>query len=213
MRKYLSLAFIVNKIVAVVGALGYLGIIVMMFLESSFFPFPSEVVIPPGGYLASQGQMTMVMVILCGIFGSLLGAWFNYWLAIKFGRPTIIKYGHYVGLTEEKFAKVEHYFTAHGEIGTFVGRLIPGIRQYISFPAGLVRMNFMKFSFYTGLGAGVWVVILAFIGYYVGENQELVKQYSHEWAIYMFFFLVGLVAIYIWNHKRKKVNPAQPATE
>lgn len=211
MKKYLEA--IVMTIVGVVGKLGYLGIIGMMFLESSFFPFPSEVVIPPGGYLASQGKMTMFLVIFCGILGSLLGAWFNYWLAVRLGRPMILKYGRYVGLTEEKFSKVEHYFTEHGEIGTFVGRLIPGIRQYISFPAGLARMNMMRFSFFTGLGAGIWVVILAYIGYFVGNNPEVVKQYSHQSSIYLAIFLVVLVAVYIWNHKRKKTDQIQPVSE
>ncbi len=211
MKKYLEA--IVMTIVGIVGKLGYIGIVGMMFLESSFFPFPSEVVIPPGGYLASIGEMNLFLVIFCGIMGSLLGAWFNYWLAVKFGRPTLIKYGHYVGLTEEKFAKVEHYFTAHGEIGTFAGRLIPGIRQYISFPAGLARMNLWHFSFFTGLGAGIWVVILAYIGYFVGNNPDMVKQYSHQWAIYLALFLIGLVAVYIWNHRRKKPDQIQPASQ
>jgi membrane protein DedA with SNARE-associated domain len=211
MKKYLEA--VVVTIVGVVGKLGYTGIVGMMFLESSFFPFPSEVVIPPGGYLASQGEMKIYLVIFCGILGSLLGAWFNYWLAVKLGRPVLLKYGRYVGITEEKFAKVEHYFTAHGEIGTFVGRLIPGIRQYISFPAGLARMNMLRFSLFTGLGAGIWVVILAYIGYIVGDNPEVVKQYSHQSSIYLVFFLITLMAVYIWNHKRKKANQTQPASE
>jgi membrane protein DedA with SNARE-associated domain len=211
MKKYLEA--IVITIVGIVGKLGYMGIMGMMFLESSFFPFPSEVVIPPGGYLASKGEMNMFLVIFCGIMGSLLGAWFNYWLAVKLGRPLILKYGRYVGLTEEKYAKVEHYFNEHGEIGTFVGRLIPGIRQYISFPAGLAGMSIWRFSFFTGLGAGIWVVILAYIGYFVGHNKELVMQYSHQSTIYLAGFLVVMIAAYAWHYRRKKNNRVQPILE
>lgn len=212
MKKYLEA--IVMIIVGVVGKLGYWGIVAMMFLESSFFPFPSEVVIPPGGYLASKGEMNLFLVIFFGIVGSLLGAWFNYWLAVKLGRPLLLKYGRYVGLTEEKYTKVEHYFVEHGEIGTFVGRLIPGLRQYISFPAGLARMNIMRFSLFTGLGAGLWVVILAYIGYFVGNNPDMVKTYSHQSTIYLIGFLFVLIGGYVWYYKRKKKNGrAQTVTE
>lgn len=128
---------IVNWIVETIGRLGYAGIVCLMALESSFFPFPSEVVMTPAGYLAHQGEMNLVAVILLGIVGSLAGAYFNYSIAWYLGRPFIIRFGKYVGITEKKFSKVESYFEEHGEITTFIGRLIPGIRQIISFPAGL----------------------------------------------------------------------------
>ncbi|MCK5825523.1 MAG: DedA family protein, partial [Desulfuromusa sp.] len=127
---------IVIWIVDTVSLWGYPGIIVLMFLESSFFPFPSEVVIPPAGYLASQGEMSLSLVIAAGITGSLLGACFNYWLAVKWGRPLFERYGRYVLLTPAALEKSEKFFARHGHISTFVGRLLPGIRQYISLPAG-----------------------------------------------------------------------------
>ena len=98
-----------------------------------------------------------------------MGAWFNYYLAVWLGRPALARFGKYVGFGEKRLEKMEGFFKRHGEVSTFVGRLIPGLRQYISFPAGLARMNIWRFSFYTGLGAGLWVVILALIGYYVGR--------------------------------------------
>ncbi len=201
----------IAAIVAVVGKLGYPGIVAMMFLESSFFPFPSEVVIPPAGYLASRGEMTLPLVIAAGIAGSLLGALFNYWLAVRLGRPVLLRYGRYVGLTPRAFDRVERFFRSHGEISTFVGRLVPGVRQYISFPAGLARMPLLPFAAYTCLGAGIWVVILAFIGYLVGNNQELIARYSHRSFLYLAPALVLLCLAYVWRHRRRSARRREGA--
>lgn len=149
------MAEIINWIVQTVGDLGYMGIFVMMFLESSFFPFPSEVVMIPAGYLASIGQMNLFVAIAFGIAGSLAGALFNYYLAIKFGRAFLQKYGKFVLVREETLEKMENFFAKHGHISTFSGRLVPAVRQYISLPAGLARMDLFKFSLYTSLGAGI----------------------------------------------------------
>jgi len=191
-------------IVTIVGKLGYIGIIIMMFLESSFFPFPSEVVIPPAGYLSSIGKMNIYLVIATGILGSILGALFNYWLALKFGRPAIIRFGIYFGMSESKFSRVEQLFCNHGKFSTFIGRLIPGVRQYISFPAGLVQMPLSPFIIYTGLGAGIWIIMLAIIGYLVGNNQELIKQYSHQLLYYLLPALVFVSCFYIWYQRKKR---------
>jgi len=194
-------------IVATVGRLGYPGIVALMFLESSFFPFPSEVVIPPAGYLASRGEMSLVWVIAAGILGSLLGALFNYGLAVWLGRPFLHRYGRYVGLTPRALERVEGFFRRHGEISTFVGRLVPGVRQYISFPAGLARMRLVPFCLYTCLGAGAWVVVLAAIGYFVGNNQELVVAYSRRAFWYLAPALVLLCGVYAWRHRRRAGAP------
>ncbi len=140
----------------------------MMFLESSFFPFPSEVVMIPAGYLVFKGEMNAIIAVICGIAGSLAGALFNYYIALKFGRDFLIRYGKYVFFTESTMQKMEAFFIKHGPMSTFVGRLITIIRQYISLPAGLARMNLAKFCLYTSLGAGIWVIILTLIGYYAG---------------------------------------------
>ncbi len=157
---------IINSIVEIVGNLGYIGIFIMMFLESSFFPFPSEVVMIPAGYLVFKGEMNAIIAVICGIAGSLAGALFNYYIALKFGRDFLIRYGKYVFFTESTMQKMEAFFIKHGPMSTFVGRLITIIRQYISLPAGLARMNLVKFCLYTSLGAGIWVIILTLIGYY-----------------------------------------------
>jgi membrane protein DedA with SNARE-associated domain len=138
-----------------VGQWGYPGIVMLMALESSFFPFPSEVVIPPAAYLAAGGKMNIGMVIFCGTLGSLLGAVFNYWIALKFGRPFFVKYGRYLLISPKSLEKADRFFERHGYISTFVGRLLPGIRQYISLPAGLARMNILAFCTATVLGAGL----------------------------------------------------------
>ena len=195
---------LVDWIVQTVGHWGYPGIILMMFLESSFFPFPSEVVVPPAGYLAARGEMSLTMVILAGIFGSLLGALFNYWLAVLWGRPFFEKYGRYVLVSEKNLDKADHFFARHGHISTFVGRLLPGIRQYISLPAGIARMNLLLFATFTGLGAGFWVIILAIVGYYIGNNQELVNTYLHEIVLGIGVFSMVLVAGYVFIQRRQR---------
>jgi membrane protein DedA with SNARE-associated domain len=194
---------IVNYVVSTVGDLGYIGIFIMMFLESSFFPFPSEVVMIPAGYLASKGEMSLFLSIVVGILGSLGGALFNYFLAIKYGRGFLIKFGKYFFFTEETLIKVEKYFKEHGHISTFVGRLIPAVRQYISFPAGLAKMNLMQFSIYTSLGAGIWVAILALLGFYIGENEALIKEYMRVIIISTLAILALISFIYYKNYQRK----------
>ena len=192
---------IVNFIVDTVGSLGYAGIFIMMFLESSFFPFPSEVVMIPAGYLVYKGEMNMYLVILFGILGSLAGALFNYYLAVKFGRKFLIRYGRYFFIKEETIVKMENFFKNHGHISTFSGRLIPAVRQYIFFPAGLARMNLFIFCLYTSLGAGIWVVILTLLGYYLGDNEGLIKEYLRYIIVAI---LIALAALAFWYYKRLK---------
>ena len=190
----------INFIVQTVGEWGYAGIFLMMFLESSFFPFPSEVAMIPAGYLAHQGQMRLVLAWCAGTAGSLAGAVFNYYLCYFFGRELVLKYGKYVGITKVKMRKFEAFFKRHGEISTFNCRLIPGIRQYISLPAGLAKMNLFKFSLYTTLGAGIWVAILLAVGWYLGKNYDK-SAFSH--IVVALLAAVGLLTtLYIVYVKR-----------
>jgi membrane protein DedA with SNARE-associated domain len=199
---------LINWLVTTIGALGYPGIFILMAMESSVIPIPSELVMPPAGYLAQQGQMHMAVAILCGTAGSLVGAYANYFAAHYLGRPLILKYGKYVWITEEKFAKVETFFKNHGEISTFIGRLLPVVRHLISLPAGLAGMNHIKFSLYTLAGAGLWVTVLSYIGYFIGANRDLIMQYSHQALIGAVVLSVVIIALYVWNHRRKKLlNP------
>lgn len=194
---------IINFIVNFVDSWGYFGIFFMMFLESTFFPFPSEVAMIPAGYLAYQGKMSVLLAFLAGTVGSLAGAIFNYFLCYYFGRNLVEKYGKYVGITEEKMQKFEAFFNKHGEISTFNCRLIPGIRQYISLPAGLAKMHFGRFSFFTTLGTGIWVAILIALGYFLGANQELITQKLHIITIVLLVFVVIISIIYYFMYKKK----------
>jgi len=191
---------IVNWIVSTVGSLGYPGVFLLMLLESSFIPFPSEVIMVPAGYLASKGEMDIFVVILCGALGSLVGALINYYLAALLGRPLLLRYGKLVLFKEETLNKMENFFKRHGHISTFTGRLIPVIRQYISLPAGLSRMHLPTFCFYTTLGAGIWVIILTLIGYFIGENEGLIKEYVRTTVIALVITcLIGITIYYYYQ--------------
>ncbi len=180
---------------------GYLGIFLLMSIESSFIPFPSEIVLIPAGYLASQGQMSITYIMLSGTAGSLVGAFINYYLAYKLGRKLLKRYGKYFFIKENALEKMELFFEKHGHISTFTGRLIPGIRQLISIPAGLSKMNLAVFSLYTALGAGIWALILVLLGYFIGENQELIDTYLHQ---ILGVVLLLLVLLGMWYYKYQK---------
>ncbi|CUU86427.1 DedA family protein [Campylobacter hyointestinalis] len=194
---------IINFLVDLVADWGYIGIFLLMALESSFFPFPSEVVMIPAGYLVFKGDVNIFLAFLSGALGSLFGALFNYYLCYFFGRPFIEKYGKFVGITEEKMRKFETFFEKYGEISTFNCRLLPGIRQYISLPAGLAKMNIFRFSLLTTLGAGIWVAILMAIGYILGDQEELIKEYLHIITIALIFVVFFITAVYLYIKKRK----------
>ncbi|WP_299548156.1 DedA family protein [uncultured Helicobacter sp.] len=195
---------IIDFIVESVSAFGYFGIFFMMFLESSFIPFPSEVVMIPAGFLAHQGEMNFFLAIFCGILGSLSGALLNYYLALYFGRELLIKWGKYFFFDEKTMVKMEDFFAKHGHISTFSGRLIPVIRQYISLPAGLGKMPLALFCFYTSLGAGIWVIILTALGYFLGQNEAILKEYLHLITLTLVALVCIGIAIYIYFQRKTK---------
>jgi len=208
-----ALHALIDWIVATVGHMGYAGVAALMFLESSFFPFPSEVVVPPAGYLASRGEMNLGLVILAGIAGSLLGALFNYWIAVRWGRRFFERYGKWFLVSPESLDKADRFFARHGHISTFTGRLLPVIRQYISLPAGLARMRMGPFCLYTCLGSGLWVVVLALTGYWIGNNQELVNQAIHRISLWLIAGRLLLVGGYVLLQRRRARASAGAGTE
>lgn len=195
---------LINSLISTIGAMGYPGIFLLMAMESSVVPIPSELVMPPAGYLAQRGEMNILIAILSGTAGSLVGAYINYFAAHYLGRPLLLKYGRYFWITEKKFARVEEFFLKHGEISTFIGRLLPVVRHLISLPAGISGLNHFKFSLYTILGAGLWVTVLTFIGYFIGANQELIRQYAYQALTIVLIFSALLVIVYVKIQKRKK---------
>jgi len=185
---------------------GYVGILLLMMVESSFIPFPSEVVLIPAGYLASKGEMGIMMIMISSLAGSMAGAFVNYYLALLLGRKILCKYGKYFFINESAIEQMDDYFAKHGHISTFIGRLIPGIRQLISIPAGLARMNLTTFSIYTALGASIWAFILVMLGYMIGENQELIESYLNQITIIVLFALFLLASWYIYRQKKRKAK-------
>ena len=187
---------LIEWLVAVIGAMGYPGIFLLMAMESSVFPVPSELVMPPAGYLAQQGEMNIWLAIVCGTLGSLAGAYANYFAAHYLGRPLLLRYGRYVWITEEKFSKVERYFRSHGEISTFIGRLLPVVRHLIGIPAGIVRMNYRAFSIYTLLGSGIWCAVLCYIGIKMGQDERLMKGELHRVSLWLGGVMLALGGMY-----------------
>lgn len=191
-------------LVQVISQFGYFGLVVMMAMESSFVPLPSEVILPPAGYLVFTGQMNLFLVIICGVVGSILGALFNYWLGARFGRKFLLKYGKYILLPPEKYEKTERFFRNHGEVSTFVGRLLPVVRHVISFPAGVAKMKMSHFLFYTALGSSIWSTVLVVLGYYVGKEQALLHRYYQEIGLALIVFCAIVVGGYVWWHQRPR---------
>lgn len=192
----------VRWLVNTVGDLGYAGIFVMMALESTFVPIPSEAVMVPAGYLVQRGRMSFPLSLLFGVAGGVTGSYVNYFIASWLGRPFILKYGRYAGVSHEKFLKVDRYFQSHGEITTFIGRLIPVVRHIISFPAGLGRMKHGRFAAYTALGSTLWTTILLGLGYVIGENEDLIKTYLSQITIGIVACSAIVIAVYVYWRKR-----------
>ena len=201
--------------------MNYWTITILMTIESSFIPFPSEVVIPPAAYVAGDENSTLhvtdnyplnvLLIVLFGTLGAMLGAIINYFLAMWLGRPIIYafadsKLGRLCLLSGEKVKKAEDYFNDHGKVSTFIGRLIPGIRQLISIPAGLCKMHFGWFLFYTFLGAGVWNVVLALLGYITHGQKDLIDKYSHELSIAIMVIFALVVVYFIVKNIIKRIK-------
>jgi membrane protein DedA with SNARE-associated domain len=207
--------FIVNLTGGALDNLNYFWIIVFMTIESSFIPFPSEVVMIPAAYMAAaEGQMSIPMIIVCGTIGALLGALINYTLAYYLGRPIVYKFansrfGHMCLIDQEKVEKAEAYFYKHGVVSTLIGRLIPAIRQLISIPAGLSKMNIWKFMIYTCLGAGIWNAVLVGIGLVfhsqIGKEELIAKisHYSHIIGYTAIALVIAIIVFFIYQGTKK----------
>jgi len=192
--------------------IGYPGIVVLMAVESSIVPLPSELVMPPAGYLAAKGELSLPFVILCGALGSVLGALANYGLAAWLGRAFVHRMGRYLLVSERSLERSERFFAAHGEISTFVARMLPVIRHLISLPAGLARMPIPRFVSFTALGAGIWCTVLTLIGWTIGRkenvlmgalNVEVRRQAGRAMTVIVPALIVLTVAYVVWARRRK----------
>ena len=201
---------IIQGLLDLILRLGYFGIFIGMVLESSLFPFPSEIILIPAGALVASGEMSFVIVFIFGLFGSLAGALINYAIALFLGRKLINtlvkKYGKAFFLNERKLERTDNYFKKHGEITTFVGRLIPVVRQLISLPAGFSKMNIFKFCLFTSLGAGIWAFILIYLGYLFGNNSELIKANMNLILSALLLLSAIILIIYLRIHRKRKMK-------
>ena len=191
--------------------LNYGTITLLMAIESSFIPFPSELVVPPAAYKALQpgSGLNIALIVFFATLGALIGAYINYYLAKILGRPIIYKFadsrlGHFLLLDVGKVEKAENYFREHGAISTFVGRLITVIRQLISIPAGLAKMKLAPFTLYTFLGAAIWNCVLALLGYLAHGQKDIIEKYNSELAIALLGFGVLFIAYMVWNAVKPK---------
>ena len=189
--------------------INYYTITLLMAIESSFIPLPSELVVPPAAWKAANGELNIYLVILFSTIGALIGALFNYYFAKILGRALVYKFAdtRFARLCmadRKNIEKAEAYFLKNGSISTFIGRLIPGIRQLISLPAGLVKMKIAPFLLYTALGAAIWNVILAVLGYLFYSQKEVLEQYFEELTIALIILGILFVAYLIIKNLRKK---------
>jgi len=192
------------QVVWFVESLGYLGIFIMTFIESTFIPIPAEITLIPAGYLVQKGEMNGPLVLLISTLGTTGGALANYYIAYFFGRLLFENKGKFFFLNQSKLDKIEHFFAEHGPISVCTGRFLPGIKHFISFPAGLARMNLKLFTLYTAIGGAIWCAILIGLGYAIGENELLIKKYLKHVNLVLIISVVVLVFYYLWRKNRKK---------
>ncbi len=189
--------------------MNYLSITLLMTIESSFIPFPSEIVIPPAIWKAASGELNMYLVVLFATLGAVIGAIINYVLALWLGRAIVYslvetKVGKLFLLSRVKIENAEIYFNRHGRSSTFIGRLVPGIRQLISIPAGLARMNVKQFILFTALGSGLWNIILAALSYSLYSQQDLLKKYMSELSYALLAAGLIFIVYLVFKYKKKK---------
>lgn len=204
------ISYLIQLLLLIIEKISYLGILIGMTIESSFFPFPSEIILIPAGILVAQGQMNFFLVLVMAILGSLVGATFNYLFAFYIGRKhienLIKRYGRFLFLSKKSLNKADTYFQKHGEITTFVARLIPGVRQLISLPAGFAKMNFNKFLLFTFLGSGIWSLFLIISGYFIGINSEFFIYYFSKLSVIISILGVVLFILYFILIKNKRTR-------
>ncbi|KKW09311.1 MAG: hypothetical protein UY44_C0004G0026 [Candidatus Kaiserbacteria bacterium GW2011_GWA2_49_19] len=191
-------------VVGVIGFLGYGGIFLLMFLESCGVPMPSEVIMPFSGFLVFKGEMNLMAITLVGTLGNVAGSLLAYWIGAKGGRPLIEKYGKYILISRHDLDLADRLFAKYGQLVVFFGRLLPVIRTYISFPAGIAKMDVKKFVFYTTLGALPWVWIFGWLGVKMGENWENIRATLHNFDVSIALLVVVAVGWYIWRHLKNK---------
>jgi len=186
-------------IIGVISTMGYAGIILLMAIESACIPLPSEIIMPFAGFLVFKGELVLWIVAVAGAFGCVVGSIPAYYLGMYGGRPLVEKYGKYVLISHKDLNIADHWFGKHGDIIIFVARLLPAIRTFIAFPAGVARMNMPKFIAYTFVGSLIWCFVLAYLGMKLGENWVTLKIYFHQFH----YIIAGLGLIFVTWYLRR----------
>src|SRR5919202_2563961 len=195
---------LVDFITLFISNLGYPGIFSLMVLESALIPIPSEIIMPFSGFLASTGALDPLSIILAGSFGNLVGSVATYYFGLKIGRAFIIKYGRYIFFKRQQLELTEHLFQRYGEKISFIGRLLPGIRTYVSLPAGIGKTKFIKFAVYTFAGSIIWSLILTYMGMQLGSNWKSIEKYSLFLDIAAVIAIVSVILWFIYNLRKSK---------
>jgi len=200
------LSAVTNFIMSVIDSSGYIGVALLMAIESAAIPLPSEVIMPFAGFLASEGRFTLFGISLAGAAGSVLGSWATYFLGKYGGRPLIVKYGRWVLITEHDLNLADNFFAKYGTWAAFIGRVLPVIRTYISIPAGIARVKFWSFTIATFVGSFIWSYLLGWIGFKLGENWESLSGYFHQVDWIIAILIVIGAAWWVRRHWKNRVK-------
>ncbi len=191
-------------ITTVIGFFGYVGVLLLMTLESCGLPIPSEIIMPFAGFLVSGGELNFWLVVIMGTVGNIVGSLAAYAIGLWGGRPLLEKYGKYILISHRDLDWAERWFDRHGELAVFIGRFVPVIRTYISFPAGLVAMNWQKFTLYTALGSLPWSILFTWLGIKMGDNWSAIREFFHTFDILIIVLLLTAVGLFVWRHLRHR---------
>lgn len=189
-----------NFVVSTIGQIGQIGIFFLMLVESCGIPMPSEVIMPFSGFLVASGQLNFWSVVIIGTLGNLVGSLLAYWIGYVGGRPLVERYGKYILISKHDLNLADKWFNQYGNATVFFGRILPVVRTYISFPAGIAKMDLKKFSVYTFLGALPWSVALTYAGVKMGRNWDLIRAKMHQFDLLISLLILVLIILYIWRH-------------
>jgi len=198
------LAYLAGFVITVISTLGYPGIVLLMAIESACTPLPSEIILPFSGYLVQTGRFSLIGVATAGAIGCNIGSVAGYYMGMYGGRPVLLRYGKYFLISPREIELADRWFERYGQWTVFFSRLLPVIRTYISFPAGVARMNFWKFNVYTFLGSWPWCYALAYAGYELGEHWPTLEVYFHRFDVVIGILLLAGIVAYIWLHRKQR---------
>jgi membrane protein DedA with SNARE-associated domain len=196
--------YLANIVTQTIDAVGYVGIFFLMLVESCGIPMPSEVIMPFSGFLVADGKLTFWIVVIVGTIGNVVGSWLAYWIGYRGGRPLIAKYGKYILISKHDLDMADRWFARFGDLTVFFGRLLPVVRTYISFPAGIAKMNIKKFTAYTFLGALPWSILFGWLGVKMGSNWEKIREKLHTFDLAILILVIAIIVWYIWRHLRQR---------